>query len=193
MSAVCTLPPGCDRIGAPDTRAPLGRGERIPGDARRPRVARTPPGYLPVMRILVLGAGFGGLELAATLSDELGDDLDLLLIDQGEGFVFGFSKLDVMFGKTVPEGVLHPYRHIDKPGVRFVQTSIRSIDPSAKRVETDAGSFDADVIVVALGADLDPSATPGLVAGGKSSPHWPARSRCATCWPTSPAATSSWG
>jgi sulfide:quinone oxidoreductase len=118
------------------------------------------------MRILVLSAGFGGLELAATLSDELGDDLDLLLIDQGEGFVFGFSKLDVMFGKTVPEGVLHPYRHIDKPGVRFVQTSIRSIDPSAKRVETDAGSFDADVIVVALGADLDPSATPGLVAGG---------------------------
>ena len=118
------------------------------------------------MRILVLGAGFGGLELAATLSDELGDDLDLLLIDQGEGFVFGFSNLDVMFGKTVPEGVLHRYRHIDKPGVRFVQTSIRSIDPSAKRVETDAGSFDADVIVVALGADLDPSATPGLVEGG---------------------------
>ena len=32
---------------------------------------------------------------------------------------------------------------------------------------TDVGTFDADVLVVALGADLDPAATPGLVEGGK--------------------------
>jgi sulfide:quinone oxidoreductase len=50
-----------------------------------------------------------------------------------------------------------------KPGVRFVQTAIRSIDPVQRRVETDA---DADVMVVALGADLDPSATPGLAEAG---------------------------
>jgi sulfide:quinone oxidoreductase len=53
-----------------------------------------------------------------------------------------------------------------KPGVRFVQTAIRSINPARRRVETDAGAFDADVMVVALGADLDPSATPGLAAAG---------------------------
>lgn len=39
------------------------------------------------MRILVLGAGFGGLELAARLSDEFGGDIDLVLIDQGDAFV----------------------------------------------------------------------------------------------------------
>ena len=71
-----------------------------------------------------------------------------------------------MFGRTVPDAVLHPYRDLVKPGVRFVQTTIRSIDPGGRRVETDAGSFDADVLVVALGADLDPSATPGLVEAG---------------------------
>ncbi len=43
---------------------------------------------------------------------------------------------------------------------------IRAIDPHGKRVETDAGSFDADILVVALGADLHPEATPGLVEGG---------------------------
>jgi sulfide:quinone oxidoreductase len=43
---------------------------------------------------------------------------------------------------------------------------VRSIDPVAKRVETDAGAFDADLLVVALGADLHPNATPGLVEGG---------------------------
>ncbi|HET9548336.1 MAG TPA: FAD/NAD(P)-binding oxidoreductase, partial [Desertimonas sp.] len=53
-----------------------------------------------------------------------------------------------------------------RPGVRFVRTVIRAIDPEARRVETDAGSFDSDVMVVALGADLDPSATPGLIEGG---------------------------
>ena len=61
---------------------------------------------------------------------------------------------------------MHPYRDLVKPGVRFVQSTVRSIDPAAKRVDTDAGSFDADVLVVGLGADLEPSATPGLVEGG---------------------------
>jgi sulfide:quinone oxidoreductase len=118
------------------------------------------------MRILVLGAGFGGLELSTRLSEAFGDDLDLVLIDQSEGFIFGFSKLDVMFGRSLPTAVTHPYRDIVKPGVRFVQTTIRAIDPQGKRVETDAGAFEADVIVVALGADLDPSATPGLEESG---------------------------
>ena len=118
------------------------------------------------MKVLVLGAGFGGLELTTRLSDELGDAVEVVLVDKAEGFIFGFSKLDVMFGRTVPDAVLHPYRDLVKPGVRFVQATIESIDPSARRVETDAGAFEADVMVVALGADLDPSATPGLVEGG---------------------------
>lgn len=114
----------------------------------------------------MLGAGFGGLEVSTRLSAEFGDELDLVLIDRDDGFVFGFSKLDVMFGRALPSAVVHPYRDIVKPGVRFVQTTIRSIDPAAKRVETDAGAFEADILVVALGADVDPSTTPGLVEGG---------------------------
>jgi len=118
------------------------------------------------MRVLVLGAGFGGLELTTRLSEELGEDVDVVLIDRADGFVFGFSKLDVMFGRTVADAVLHPYRDIVKPGVRFVQTTVRGIEPFTRRVETDAGVFETDVLVVALGADLDLAATPGLVEGG---------------------------
>ena len=118
------------------------------------------------MRVLVLGAGFGGLELTTRLSEEFGDEVEVVLIDQADGFVFGFSKLDVMFGRTVAEAVRHPYRDLVKPGVRFVQTTIRAIDPTARSVETDAGRFEGDVMVVALGADLDPGATPGLVEAG---------------------------
>jgi sulfide:quinone oxidoreductase len=118
------------------------------------------------MRVLVLGAGFGGLELSTRLSHELGADVEVVLVDQSDGFVFGFSKLDVMFGRATPAAVFHPYRDIDKPGLRFVHTTIRSIDAVAKRIDTDAGTFDADIMVIALGADLDPSATPGLVEAG---------------------------
>src|ERR1700761_6328547 len=134
---------------------------RATGDTDSERV-----GYRRAMRVLVLGAGFGGLELSTCLSETFGDDVDVTLIDRNDSFVFGFSKLDVMFGRTVPDAVRHPYRDAVKPGVHFVQTEIRSIDPETKRVETDDGAFEADLLVVALGADLDPAATPGLTEGG---------------------------
>jgi sulfide:quinone oxidoreductase len=117
-------------------------------------------------RVLILGAGFAGLELATRLSDEFGQDIEIVLIDQSDAFVFGFSKLDVMFGKAVADEVRHPYAGIAKPGVRFVRTMIRTIDPGSRTVQTEAGVFTCDVLVVALGADLDPEATPGLADGG---------------------------
>jgi sulfide:quinone oxidoreductase len=118
------------------------------------------------MRVVVLGAGFGGLTVATRLSEEFGDAADVVLVDDSKVFVFGFSKLDVMFGHRTPEDVSHPYDRIDKPGVRFVDARVTRIDPVAKHVETTAGSYDADILVVALGADLHPEATPGLVEGG---------------------------
>jgi sulfide:quinone oxidoreductase len=117
-------------------------------------------------RVVVLGAGFGGLELTTTVSEALGSDVDIVLIDKSDAFVFGFSKLDVMFGRQTPAAIRHPYRDIVKPGVRVVQTAVLSIDPVMKRVTTGAGIFDADVLVVALGADYDLAATPGLAEGG---------------------------
>ena len=81
-------------------------------------------------------------------------------------FVFGCSKLDVMFGRAEIDVVHHAERELVKPGVRFVSANIEAIDPAAKTVTTDAGTFEGDILVVALGADLDPAATPGLVEGG---------------------------
>jgi sulfide:quinone oxidoreductase len=117
-------------------------------------------------RVLVLGAGFGGLELCTTLSEVLGEDIEVTLIDKNDGFVFGFSKLDVMFGRTTPKAVRMAYRDVAKPGVRVLRETVTAIDPQAKRVTTDAGVHEADTLVVALGADYDMDATPGLAEGG---------------------------
>ena len=118
------------------------------------------------LRIVVLGAGFGGLEVSTLLSDALGDRLDLTLIDKSDAFVFGFSKLDIMFRGASLESVRLPYRSIDKPGVTFRQEAITRINPETRRVTTDQGEYDCDVLVVALGADYEPGATPGLLEGG---------------------------
>ena len=119
-----------------------------------------------VERILILGAGFGGLELASRLSETLGGDVEVTLIDKSDSFVFGYSKLDVMFGRTTLDAVELPYREIAKPGLRFAQETITAIDPAARRVTTDAGDHDTDILVVALGADYDFDATPGLAEFG---------------------------
>jgi len=118
------------------------------------------PGVKP--RIVVLGAGFGGLELSTLLSEELGQSIDVTLIDKSDAFVFGFSKLDVMFGHKEPNSVRLPYSRYAKPGVRLLQRTITAIDPLRRRVVTNDGAFDADFLVVALGAEYDFDATPGL-------------------------------
>jgi sulfide:quinone oxidoreductase len=117
-------------------------------------------------RAVILGAGFGGLELATALSETLGDEVDVAVIDENDAFVFGYSKLDVMFGRTTLDAVRLPYSDIAKPGVRFLQETITAIDPQARRVTTDAGVHEADVLIVALGADYDLDATPGLAEAG---------------------------
>jgi sulfide:quinone oxidoreductase len=117
-------------------------------------------------RIVVLGAGFGGLELCTVMSEAVGEEIEVTLIDKADAFVFGFSKLDVMFGRSTPQAARLAYSDISKPGVRVLRETITAIDPEARRVSTDAGVHEADVLVVALGADYDMDATPGLAEGG---------------------------
>jgi sulfide:quinone oxidoreductase len=117
-------------------------------------------------QVLILGAGFGGLELSSLLSEDLADEVEVTLVDKTDAFVFGFSKLDVLFGHQTRGEVHLPYRHIAKPGVEFRQEHVLSIDLGKRHVVTDASEYDPDVLVVALGADYDFGATPGFVDGG---------------------------
>ena len=113
-------------------------------------------------RVVVLGAGFGGLELSTLISEAMGDEVDVTLIDKSDAFVFGYSKLDVMFGHTTFDAVRMPYSNFAKPGVRVLRQTITKIDPERRRVTTVGGTHDADFLIVALGAEYDMAATPGL-------------------------------
>jgi sulfide:quinone oxidoreductase len=118
------------------------------------------------IHVVILGAGFAGLELSTRLAEEGNGAFEVTLVDQGEGFTFGFAKLDVLIGERTVDEVRTSYDALSKPGVTFRRERILSVDPEARRVVTDTGVLEADVLVVALGADLDPGATPGLVEDG---------------------------
>jgi len=116
--------------------------------------------------VLILGAGFGGLELATRLSETMAGDVRVTLIDRNDSFFFGFSKLEVMLGRQSADEIRLPYGDFVKDGVEFRRETVTGIDPATRRVATDAGHQDADFVAVALGADYDFAATPGFEQGG---------------------------
>src|SRR5215207_571343 len=130
----------------------------------RPRLSRH--AWAVKQQVLILGAGFGGLELATRLSESLPDQVHVTIVDQNDSFVFGFSKLEILFGRHTREEVSCSYRDISRPGVEFRQERVMSIDPGTRHVVTDGGTYEPDILVVALGADYDPAATPGFVEDG---------------------------
>jgi sulfide:quinone oxidoreductase len=117
-------------------------------------------------RVLILGAGFGGLELATRLSETIADAVRVTLIDCNDSFFFGFSKLEVMMGHRSADDIRLHYRDFEKDGVEFRQERVTGVDPGARRVRTDARVYEGDFVVIALGADYDLTATPGFEQGG---------------------------
>jgi sulfide:quinone oxidoreductase len=116
--------------------------------------------------VLIVGAGFGGLELATRLSETLRDAVRVTLLDRNDAFVFGYSKLEVMLGRQSADEIRLPYREFAKEGVEFRQETVTAIDPEARQVTTAAGCYEADYLVIAMGADYVMAATPGLESGG---------------------------
>ena len=78
--------------------------------------------------VVILGAGFAGLELATRLSESFADQVRVTLIDRNDSFSFGFSKLDILFGRKPTEDLLLHYRDISKEGVEFRQELVTSIE-----------------------------------------------------------------
>lgn len=117
-------------------------------------------------QILILGAGFGGLETATSLREKLDNSYNITLIDKNDSFIIGFTKFDVMFGRRSAEQVKSYYRNLATAGIKFIQDTIERIDPENRVVKTGTSEFTYDFLIVALGAVLAPEAIPGFAKGG---------------------------
>jgi sulfide:quinone oxidoreductase len=114
-------------------------------------------------RIVVLGAGFGGLTLAHEL-DALAASgrAEVTVIDRSDFFQMGFSaQLVFADARSAMEG-RRSYSGLRARHVKFVRADVSSIDTGAREVRTPGRAFAYDYLVIALGAELAPELVPGL-------------------------------
>ena len=118
-------------------------------------------------RILILGAGIGGLTAAIQLRKGLPANHHVVLVDRAKEFVFQGSLPWVLNGKRTPDQISRPYSHLKAAGVEFVNAAITRVDCQQKCVTLANGSvLTGDFLVIALGAELRPELIPGLKEAG---------------------------
>jgi NADH dehydrogenase len=133
---------------------------------RSEHVSQTEESYRSAgTRILILGAGFGGLAAALKLDQQLrpSDDISVLAVDRNNDMLFTPLLWTVANGRTSPNNVVVPIRDFQK-GRRFhvLHAEIESIDLDRREVRTSGGSRPYDILVIALGSHTAVPDLPGL-------------------------------
>lgn len=130
------------------------------------------------MRVLILGAGFGGVRCALDLEKSAPKDLEIVIVDKNDYHTFqpalyetasafyvgGNPKSQKLnFGK-IKRSAAVPLAEIFKGrNIKFVQSEVKAIDVGAKKVEfaySDPMTF--DYLVLALGSETNYFGIPHL-------------------------------
>ncbi|MBU5271483.1 NAD(P)/FAD-dependent oxidoreductase [Staphylococcus caprae] len=104
-------------------------------------------------KVLVLGAGYAGLQTVTKLQKEIStDEAEITLINKNEYHYESTWLHEASAGTINYEDLIYPVESaLKQDKVNFVVAEVTKIDRNAKRVETDKGVYDYDVLVVALG------------------------------------------
>jgi sulfide:quinone oxidoreductase len=114
-------------------------------------------------RVVIAGAGFGGIAAAVRLRRELGAG-QVTLIDRRPDFVMGLRKSWAALGIDGLEGGRRRLNDID--GIDFRQAEITAVDVGRRAVEVDGQRIVGEALVIALGAQQSPTLVPGLAEHG---------------------------
>jgi NADH dehydrogenase len=107
--------------------------------------------YATKPRIVIVGAGFGGLAVAQSLRR---CEADITLVDRQNHHLFQPLLYQVATAGLSPADIAWPVRHLMRrqPNTRVLMAEIRGVDTARKRVELDAGPIAYDYLVLATGA-----------------------------------------
>ncbi len=102
-------------------------------------------------RIVIIGGGFGGLNLAKSLKSA---DVQVVLIDQHNHHNFQPLLYQIATAGLMPDAIVAPFRNIfnKQDNVFFRMARVESIDADQHRVKTNIGWADYDYLVLATGA-----------------------------------------
>jgi sulfide:quinone oxidoreductase len=116
--------------------------------------------------VLVLGGGVGGIVAANRLRKLLPTGHRVTLVDRESSFVFAPSFLWLMVGDRTAKQISRPLTQLERKGIEIVRGEINRIDPDNRRAVVAGRELAADFLLVALGAELNPDAVPGLAEAG---------------------------
>ena len=113
--------------------------------------------------ILVLGAGYGGLTTVVNLQKMVsGDEAEIILINKNDYHYETTWLHEVGAGTISPDKARYPISNVINNNVRFVQGTVENLDVNSKKVETSAGEFTYDYLVIGLGFEGETFGIPGL-------------------------------
>ncbi|MDV9158574.1 NAD(P)/FAD-dependent oxidoreductase [Staphylococcus haemolyticus] len=108
-------------------------------------------------KVLVLGAGYAGLQTVTKLQKELSaDEADITLINKNKYHYEATWLHEASAGTLNYEDLIYPIESVIKEDkVKFINAEVTKIDRNAKKVETNHGIYDYDILVVALGFESE--------------------------------------
>ena len=104
-------------------------------------------------KVLVLGAGYAGLQTVTKLQKELSaEEAEITLINKNDYHYEATWLHEASAGTINYEDLLYPVESVlKKDKVNFVTAEVTKIDRNAKKVETDKGIYDFDILVGGAG------------------------------------------
>lgn len=102
-------------------------------------------------KIVIIGGGFGGIELAKKLKNK---NVDVLILDKHNYHTFQPLLYQVATGGLEADSIAFPIRKIFKgqKNLKFRVTEVKKVIPEVNRLETTIGDIDYDYLVIATGS-----------------------------------------
>ena len=101
-------------------------------------------------RVVIIGGGFGGLNLAKSLINK---DFQVVMLDKNNYHTFQPLLYQVATSGLEPDSIAYPIRKIFKNQQRFHfrMASVEKVNTADKVIETNIGPLDYDYLVIATG------------------------------------------
>lgn len=102
-------------------------------------------------KVVIIGAGFGGVSMAKSLRNK---NVDVLVLDQNNYHNFQPLMYQIASGALEPHSIAYPIRRIFRKykNLRFRMANVQKINSETNSLETNIGVFTYDYLVIATGS-----------------------------------------